>query len=91
MNHVPDIFDIYVCFWKNAFKLVLGGSRGSHCEDNQGGNRQAARYGSHAATPADSTQVVPQARTRRPQDSRMEIASNVAAANAIDDVITSSK
>ncbi|KAJ8966656.1 hypothetical protein NQ314_003383 [Rhamnusium bicolor] len=49
-----------------------------------------ARYGSHAATPADSTPTVPQSRTRRPHDSRMDmVPGNTAAPNALDDVITS--
>ncbi|KAG5883274.1 hypothetical protein JTB14_018120 [Gonioctena quinquepunctata] len=75
----------YVFDWN---MLKFGGSRGTHCEENSG--RTGARYGSHAATPADATPTVPQSRTRRPHDSRMDMVSgNVAAPNALDDVITS--
>ncbi|XP_018573643.1 casein kinase I isoform X1 [Anoplophora glabripennis] len=75
----------YVFDWN---MLKFGGSRSSHCEENSG--RSGARYGSHAATPADSTPTVPQSRTRRLHDSRMDmVPGNTPAANAIDDVITS--
>lgn len=71
--------------------IFLGGSRG-HCEENSG--RGGTRYGSHVATPGDSTPTAPQSRTRRPQDARMEMVSggNAGAPNALDeDVITSSE
>lgn len=66
-----------------------GGPRGAHCEENTG--RSGGRYGSHAATPGDSTPKAPQTRTRRPHD-RMDIGqTNVAPPNALEDVISSSK
>ncbi|XP_074039312.1 discs overgrown casein kinase 1 isoform X2 [Leptinotarsa decemlineata] len=76
----------YVFDWN---MLKFGGSRGSHCEETTG--RAGARYGSHAATPADTTPTVPQSRSRRPHDGRMDmVSSNVAAPpNVLDDVITS--
>lgn len=67
----------------------VGGSRGSHCEENSG--RSGTRYGSHAATPGDSTPSAAQARSRRPHDRMDIVANNVAAANPLDDVIASSK
>lgn len=53
--------------------------------------RSGTRYGSHAATPGDSTPSAPQTRTRRLID-RVEVVSiNQAPPNPLDDVITSSK
>lgn len=66
----------------------LGGSRGSHCEENTG--RSGARYGSHAAGatggPAGDAAAAPQQqqqRGRRTHDAPAPI--------PLDDVITSSK
>lgn len=81
---------MYYWTYFNVVVIFVGGSRG-HCEENTG--RVGTRYGSHAATPGDSTPTAPQTRTRRPQDARMDMVSggNAAAPNALDDVITSSK
>lgn len=82
----------YVFDW-NMLKFG-GGSRGNHCEENGGGGRSSARYGSHAAVvPADASPAVPQSRTRRPHDSRMEMVSaggNTPAQNTLDEVIRDS-
>ncbi|XP_056644804.1 casein kinase I-like [Diorhabda carinulata] len=83
----------YVFDW-NMLKFG-GGSRGNHCEENGGGGRSSARYGSHAAVvPADSSPAAPQSRTRRPHDSaRMEMVSaggNAPAQNTLDEVIRDS-
>ncbi|KAJ8910733.1 hypothetical protein NQ315_016131, partial [Exocentrus adspersus] len=76
----------YVFDWN---MLKFGGSRSSHCEENSG--RAGTKYGSHAATPADSTPTVPQSRTRRLHDSRMDtVPANATAANTHDEVITNS-
>ncbi|XP_028130577.1 casein kinase I isoform X2 [Diabrotica virgifera virgifera] len=81
----------YVFDWN---MLKFGGSRGSHCEENGGGGRSSARYGSHPpAVPTDSSPVAPQSRTRRPHDSRMEMVStggNGPAQNTLDEVIRES-
>jgi hypothetical protein len=66
-----------------------GGSRGSHCEENTG--RSGTRYGSHAATPGDSTPTAPQTRTRRPHDRMDIVPTNTTAPNPLEDVISSSK
>lgn len=69
--------------------MILGGSRGSHCEENTG--RSGTRYGSHAATPGDSTPTAPQTRTRRPHDRMDIVPANTTAPNPLEDVISSSK
>lgn len=65
----------------------LGGSRG-HGEES---GRSGARYGSHAATPGDSTPSAPQTRGRRPREIMDMAPNNAAAPNPLDDVITGSK
>nr|XP_015838159.1 PREDICTED: casein kinase I isoform delta-A isoform X2 [Tribolium castaneum] len=74
----------YVFDWN---MLKFGGSRGSHCEENTG--RSGTRYGSHAATPGDSTPTAPQSRTRRPHDRMDIVPANSAAPNPLEDVISS--
>ncbi|XP_022916673.1 casein kinase I isoform X1 [Onthophagus taurus] len=71
----------YVFDWN---MLKFGGPRGAHGEES---GRSGTRYGSHAATPGDSTPSAPQTRARRPHE-RMDIVPNNAAA-PLDDVITS--
>lgn len=76
--------------------MFVGGSRGSHCEENTGrSGGGTTRHGSHAATPADSTPTVlhPQTRQRRPHDGRMDIvsANTAATPTTIEDLITTSK
>ncbi|CAH1377139.1 hypothetical protein MTP99_018562 [Tenebrio molitor] len=74
----------YVFDWN---MLKFGGSRGSHCEENTG--RSGTRYGSHAATPGDSTPTAPQTRTRRPHDRMDIVPTNTTAPNPLEDVISS--
>lgn len=69
--------------------FLKGGSRGSHCEENTG--RSGTRYGSHAATPGDSTPTAPQPRNRRPHDRMDIVPTNTATTNPLEDVISSSK
>lgn len=68
-----------VSFVLGQFILIrafsLGGSRGSHCEENT--DRSGTRYGSHAATPGDSTPSAPQPRSQRPHDRMDAVANNV--------------
>lgn len=63
--------------------MILGGSRGAHGEES---GRSGTRYGSHAATPGDSTPTAPQERSRR-----VFVTNNPAAPNPLDEVITSSE
>lgn len=68
--------------------MFVGGQRGGHGEES---GRSGTRYGSHAATPGDSTPSAPQTRARRPHDRMDIVPNNAAAPNPLEDVITSSK
>lgn len=78
------------------FNFATGCSRGSHGEDNNQQQQQQqqrnARYGSHVATPGDSTTSALPSRSRRPHGLElMAPPNNAVVANPLDDVITSSK
>ncbi|KAK9703242.1 Protein kinase domain [Popillia japonica] len=73
----------YVFDWN---MLKFGGQRGGHGEES---GRSGTRYGSHAATPGDSTPSAPQTRARRPHDRMDIVPNNAAAPNPLEDVITS--
>ncbi|KAL3272679.1 hypothetical protein HHI36_014143 [Cryptolaemus montrouzieri] len=78
----------YVFDWN---MLKFGGSRGTHCDDNNQQQQQRnARYGSHVATPGDSTTSAAQTRSRRPHGLELVAPpNNAVVTNTLDDVITS--
>lgn len=84
------------CDFISYFLCVLGGSRGSHCEENTGrSGAGGTRFGAHGAAPADAAPAVPQQpRQRRPpHDGRMDVSSGNTAGppTTLEDVITGSK